>query len=380
MLAGAALVVVMLEIALTVLNPILSEEFYEYDPELGFRVRPNTSGSNQLGFNDRDYPLAKPAGTVRVLVVGDSFSWAGGLDGNYTARLERRFAEQFGADRVEVINIGYPMTCLAEEVAIVRRYGLQYQPDLVVLSFFCGNDFLDASSYQKRIVVGESYFVIDARYERRLPGYELLRWSRLWQYLGQRYTLAWERWRCRGTDAADPYSATAPDTLLRRAPRQEDCTFSLQDYLTLVSRRLAFCERAAQQRGDFRANVAFVAAALAELQLLIERQGAKLHVAALPAEFQVSSELVQQVYSTFQLDRAAYNLTEPQDVLGQCLTARGIPWVDLLPEFRARAADAPLYRCRDSHWNDAGQELAAELLFRHLRPAVAARLAAPARP
>src|SRR5205814_8753774 len=78
------------EFLMVVLDPYLFQGFYEFDPDLGFRVRahfPNDEGTltNQFGFNDRDYPLRKPEGTFRILVVGDSFSWAGGLEGNYTA-------------------------------------------------------------------------------------------------------------------------------------------------------------------------------------------------------------------------------------------------------------------------------------------------------
>lgn len=38
--------------------------------------------TNTFGFNDRDYPLGKTPGVFRSVVVGDSFSWASGLDGN----------------------------------------------------------------------------------------------------------------------------------------------------------------------------------------------------------------------------------------------------------------------------------------------------------
>src|SRR5882757_4992193 len=77
------------EILMIVLEPYLFKGFYEYDPDLGFRVRAHApfreTVTNQFGFNDRDYPLQKTPGVFRVLVVGDSFSWAGGRDGNYTA-------------------------------------------------------------------------------------------------------------------------------------------------------------------------------------------------------------------------------------------------------------------------------------------------------
>ena len=93
-----------------------------------FRVRahfPNDEGTltNQFGFNDRDYPLRKPEGTFRILVVGDSFSWAGGLEGNYTALLERMFERRDGAHKIDIVNTGYPGTHTGEQLIMLKKYG-----------------------------------------------------------------------------------------------------------------------------------------------------------------------------------------------------------------------------------------------------------------
>jgi hypothetical protein len=79
----ACLSVILFERVLLWFSPQIGN-FYEYDADLGFRVRPYTNDSNAFGFNDRDYPLQKPAGHFRIVVLGDSFSWAGGKDKNYT--------------------------------------------------------------------------------------------------------------------------------------------------------------------------------------------------------------------------------------------------------------------------------------------------------
>ena len=130
-----------------VLDPVMGVGFYEYDRDLGFRVRAHAHGTNRFGFNDRDYMLDKPDGTFRILIVSDSFGWAGGRDGNYTEILERLLVEHYGEGRIEVINSGYPMTDTGEQLAMLRKFGLQYDPDLVILGFFVGNDFVDARRY-----------------------------------------------------------------------------------------------------------------------------------------------------------------------------------------------------------------------------------------
>ena len=135
------------EILMIVLEPYLFKGFYEYDPDLGFRVRayyPMDQGTitNKFGFNDDDYPLQKTPGIYKILVVGDSFGWAGGREGNYTAILERQLENHCGYHRIDVINSGYLMTQTAEQLVMLKKYGLQYHPDLVILGFFVGNDFL----------------------------------------------------------------------------------------------------------------------------------------------------------------------------------------------------------------------------------------------
>src|SRR2546423_6249856 len=82
--AGAALVVG--EVALRA-RGYSSPIFYEPDENLGWRLRPGARGWFQeegkgfvlvspAGFRDRSHDLAKPKGTYRVAVLGDSFAEA----------------------------------------------------------------------------------------------------------------------------------------------------------------------------------------------------------------------------------------------------------------------------------------------------------------
>src|SRR4051794_36177970 len=81
---------VLLECLMAVTDPFLFKGMFENDPDVGVRVRsyyPNGKGrlgdgndgtlTNLFGFNDRDYPLEKTPGTFRIVVVGDSYGWAG---------------------------------------------------------------------------------------------------------------------------------------------------------------------------------------------------------------------------------------------------------------------------------------------------------------
>ena len=110
----------------------------------------------------------KSARVFRIVVVGDSFGWSGGLEDNYTAILERKFESRDGAHQVDVINTGYPGTHTGEQLIMLKKFALQYHPDLVILGFFAGNDFFDADPNRKRIVVNKYFHDIDKRYELRV--------------------------------------------------------------------------------------------------------------------------------------------------------------------------------------------------------------------
>ncbi|MDE5096147.1 MAG: hypothetical protein O4804_18650, partial [Trichodesmium sp. St11_bin5] len=168
-------------------EPYLFKGLHQYDPDLGFRVRPYMNGNNQFGFNDRDYPLEKNQNKFRLLVVSDSFNWAGGKEGNYTALLEKKFDSYFGKSQVEVINVGYPGTHTGEQLAMLKKFGLQYNPNLVVLGFFVGNDFQDANPKRKRIIVNDIYIDIDKKDELIIFGYPIIGKSRLLMFLQQKY-------------------------------------------------------------------------------------------------------------------------------------------------------------------------------------------------
>ena len=81
------------------------------------------------------------------------------------------------------------MTQTAEQLVMLKKYGLQYHPDLVILGFFVGNDFIDGNPNRKRIVVNDLYIDIDKRREHIILGYPIVFQSRLLLYVKQKYKI-----------------------------------------------------------------------------------------------------------------------------------------------------------------------------------------------
>ncbi len=338
------------EAALVLADPWMPT-FYQYDPDVGFRVRPGTLHANQRGFNDRDYSLAKPAGVYRIVVLGDSFSWAGGREGNYTALLEQRLAERFGVGKVEVINAGFPMTHTGEQLKILKKWALDYQPDAVLIGFFAGNDFVDADLQRKRLIIADTYLDINPSEEFNILGYPLIPRSILWNFLAQHYKVIQEFWPIRTAQAAnEPATPVAP-------------TFTQATYFNIVRGKLDFCEVNIQKTGRFKPHIAYIESSLTAMQALLHARGIDFWVAVFPDEFQADPQLLNAVTRHFGLDPTQFQPHLAQTLVTSHLKSLSINYLDMLPAFQQRQPQQALYLPQDTHWNAAGNQLAAELLF-----------------
>jgi hypothetical protein len=98
---------------------------------------------------------------------------------------------------------------------------------------------------------------------------------------------------------------------------------------------------------------------------LARADGFGLVVALIPDETQVNPALQRLVRGASP--RHAIDFSLPQAMLVDACRRDGIPVVDLLPVFRAAVArGTPVYLEQTTHWNPAGQRLAARTVARFL--------------
>ena len=115
---------------------------------------------NEQGFRGDDFSPEKPPHVLRIAVLGDSYVFGHGVEGEETfcAQLERRLQavlDARGAEpgsenervsddwrRVEVLNLGVIGYSTDQELLLLRDRALQFGPDLVVLGIY-RNDILD---------------------------------------------------------------------------------------------------------------------------------------------------------------------------------------------------------------------------------------------
>ena len=140
--------------------------FYQPDQALGYSLRPGAEGTyrregtayvrvNSDGLRDGEHAKAKPAGTLRIAVVGDSYAEAfqveqGAAFWSVSERRLRDCPTLAGRD-VEVLNFGVSGYGTAQELLTLRGKVWDYAPDVVLLAVTTDNDVFDNSRALKRV-------------------------------------------------------------------------------------------------------------------------------------------------------------------------------------------------------------------------------------
>jgi len=126
---------------------------YVLDSTAGYTMRANTCvrlktveydgvlRTNSRGMVGPELAATKPAGELRIVVLGDSYTVGGQLpyEQTFPAVLEKRLHDA-GYARVRVINAGVGGYTTFNESGLLRERLASLQPDLVVVAAFLGND------------------------------------------------------------------------------------------------------------------------------------------------------------------------------------------------------------------------------------------------
>lgn len=130
---------------------------YQYDRDVSWSMKPNQNvfapsygvayHINSQGLRDDEVPYLKSKDEFRILGLGDSVMFGQGVDFDalYIQGLERKLNAQGTSDTVQIINTGVAGYNLFQELAFLKKRGLEYQPDAVILGF-CKNDVVTEAS------------------------------------------------------------------------------------------------------------------------------------------------------------------------------------------------------------------------------------------
>ena len=337
------------------LNPQLSPNrdnqfiFYQYDETLGWKNKPNAEGIlkmpdstthikiNSEGLRDRSYVYKKPEGIMRIVVLGDSFTWGYGVEDKerYTEILENGLLEN-----IQVINMGVSGYGTDQEFHTLKNEGVKYNPDLVIIAFQIGTDIGD-NTHTVRYTYPKSMFILDNNNKLTLTNVpvpqkeEWLKREEIENNDNVTLFLSFRRFMAHHSHA---YVFIA------------DRIVSTPKLLNLFKKiRIADKEtRSRRVYGFNHYNWNLTRAILKEIDAVAKTNDAKTMIVVIPTREQVNRN------GDSEINWALVDFGKKNN----------IPVLDLLPEFREHAKNGEqLYFKNDCHWNTNGHKLAAELIY-----------------
>jgi peptidoglycan/LPS O-acetylase OafA/YrhL/lysophospholipase L1-like esterase len=101
--------------------------------------------ANSLGFPGKEYPATRSPNSYRILVTGDAFTSAEGVDTEnaWPRLIEQRMNATDTSRKIEVLNFAITGYGPQQEQAVIDSFVPTYHPDLVLIQMFV-NDFEDA--------------------------------------------------------------------------------------------------------------------------------------------------------------------------------------------------------------------------------------------
>jgi hypothetical protein len=373
---GVALALVMIEAGVRALH-LVPTRFWEPDPELGTRLIPGRRGwwtqeehefrvpvrINEHGLRDLERDYEKPQGTWRVLVLGDSFIEAlhVPLDEMFGRRLEAQLNERDSSSklRFEVISAGVSSWGTASQLLFYRTQGRRYDPDLVVLAFYPGNDVMNNSPTLEPVLRA----VYDERGElvRVAPVSSLRRDTdeRGWLGRSQAYQYLRKQLLTRHPSLARTLARIGliDPAAIRQQHESKGVPLDYWVYAT--------------DAGDaWRDAWRYTERLLGELQREAAADGAALTIIIITAREALYPDTWSQILAAHPAMREVrWNLEGPERRLIRWCEQSGVPCLRLSQVFARERRNELLHYPHDGHWTAAGHALAANSVARFLEEA-----------
>jgi hypothetical protein len=343
-------------------------DFYEYDPQLGWKKKANATrvnvteefraaeSTNSKGIRGGEYAYTKHPAEYRLLILGDSFAEG------YSVVFEDLFSEVLKtalnsvADNTsyEVINaatVGYGTD---QELIFYKDEGYKYKPDLVIVMFY-ENDVID--NVTRREIYGNYKPVFNIQDNRLIlvnpaatehasdvkpsvadgrgdVDHRLKNRSRIYSLLETALT----NWGLIGKEIAAPPTIPKDFRVLSKEPDAEIVNAWKVTEMLLV-----------------------------ELKKTVQDSGARLLVFFVPSVHTVDSNVFEATKKKYEVPSGLWSPLEVESNLVRICNEHSIDCIPTIARFKEEARsmgkDAGwFYFPRDAHWNIRGHRLVGKIL------------------
>jgi lysophospholipase L1-like esterase len=342
--------------------PVFQQLFMQDSEMGGYRLKPGATAHfkttefetdiaiNSSGVRDSEIP-AKPVSERRIVVLGDSLVLSVQVDAQETfcALLQKRLnaASKPGEPAWRVINAGVQGYGPVEELEFYQHVARRFQPDIVLVALFVGNDAMEAGDTAGKLASEGNESAGAPAAAPASPGPQLdavkrpSRWP-LWLRRLTRRTMVTQIVRMRAV------------TLLERFGDARPIDRALTMYLPAMP-------------PDMARGLDVTREAVRRLAALAAEDGARTGIILVPARFQVAdddfgylAEAVEQTGSTLVRDAGT-------DRFRQAMAPLALPIMDALPVLRNDPRNQQLFFKSTAHFTVTGHEAMAAGLESFLR-------------
>ncbi len=297
---------------------------------------------------------------TRIAFVGDSFTF-GSWARNYRQSFVGTLAASLRPDKYEILNFGVGGYGLGDIELLLKEEVVKFQPDIVVLVFFTGNDFRDTYlGLDKYDVVDgtarlrsdilttqipRNYWTESLKREHAYKGKGVF--GKIKSFLRE-YSASWRvmsRWKA--------------EWLAQQANRQHPELGDEQLFIEEISLDSSFLSYSfwSQRKYPLVAEKAkdISLKTLERIRRFLTDSGSKLVISSIPYR--------EQVYAR-KAANELYDINRPQAYVQGYARQNNVAYCDLLPALReyVRQTKKSLYFHKDPHFNDDGHRVVGKLI------------------
>lgn len=326
----------------------LNPSFMFYDTSYNrWRGKPHaedyTFHLNSSGFKDLEFSTKKDKNTFRIVSLGDSFSYGVvPYEYNYLTVLEENLNQSHQSDnsskkinKIEVYNMGIIGTGPKDYLSILVNESLAFKPNLIMVGFYLGNDFIDnriTAKERKVLKEKDSYVITFMKGLQKIHG----------NFKGHIHFK-------KDAQYAD-----------------EQATFGDGTYLQMLREKSMIFIRNPVDPTFFQQAFDDALADLIKIKEVADYQKIPLVVIIIPDEIQVNQRWQQAVVKDYHVEPNTFDFQLPNKRLAEALTKNNIAYLDLTEKFIEVGQNKYLYKPNDTHWNIAGNQLAADTISEYL--------------
>lgn len=371
------LVLLILEGVVRLVRPrimvISTAKMHRSDPDAGWVGLPNIDArfflpggfdvrvaNNSRGLRDSEKDLAKPPGTRRIVVLGDSFMWGFGVDNEDTFST---ILQELIPD-TQTINLGVSGYSTVQELVRLQMEGVRYMPDVILLAFVWNDlrDNFDGREGTRPVaeIAEDGVLRIANRPVRKALSSPITQWFRHNSWL-----FGFIEYRLR--ILKDKRELHRRANTLRTGPQSsDDASHTAHDGKGAMDFSVVDIYGPPRPEMDLAWNA--VRLLLSRMKDLAMEDGARLIVFYVPKKEDADKEIfdISIGYAGLDSESPDIDWDRPSKRLGDVCAALDVPCVNLTPIFRGHPEPFSLFLKNDPHWSPEGHRLAAETVAARL--------------